>query len=69
MRLPALSDWLIDRRHCDLRWLGQARPLRERVLAGLPQLPEDDQQLVALRDKRREHLLHYIFKFRASHRP
>lgn len=52
MRLPALSDWLIDRRHCDLRWLGQARPLRERVLAGLPQLPEDDQQLVALRDKR-----------------
>ena len=53
-------DWLIDRRHCDVKWLGQVRPLREKVHASLLQLPEDDQRLTALRDKRREHVSHHI---------
>ena len=48
----AASDWLIDRRHCDSKWLAQIRPIRERVQANFPHLPPD--VLASFSDQQRE---------------
>lgn len=47
-----LLDWLIDRRHCDPKWVSQIRPIREKINTGLLQLPTDEERLASLRDKR-----------------
>ena len=34
-------DWLIDRRHCDIRWHHQLRDIKDTVKRGLVNLPRD----------------------------
>ena len=38
-------DWLIDRRHCNLRWASEAKAVRERLQQALAQLPSHPAEL------------------------
>ena len=35
-------DWLVDRRHCEARWLVDGRAVAKRVRQALEQLPPND---------------------------
>ncbi|XP_060636868.2 CDK5 regulatory subunit-associated protein 3 isoform X2 [Anolis sagrei] len=36
-----LLDWLVDRRHCNLKWQGQVRTVREKIAAAIQDMPEN----------------------------
>ena len=40
---PLSPDWLIDRRHCDNRWHGECKVVREGVAAAVKGLPPSEQ--------------------------
>ena len=44
-------DWLIDRRHCDIRWHHQLRDIKDRVKHGLVNLPRDVLKLESILTK------------------
>ena len=47
-----LLDWLIDRRHCDVRWHHQLRQIREKVSQSLSGLPKGTPaELLELKDE------------------
>lgn len=46
-----LLDWLIDRRHCDVKWLAQARIIREMIQANLTHLPSDNELLASFKER------------------
>ncbi|KAL5508879.1 hypothetical protein EMCRGX_G004141 [Ephydatia muelleri] len=48
-----LIDWLVDRRHCDLKWLNEAREIQGRVKRALGDLPEQIKRALHVTD------LHY----------
>lgn len=35
-------DWLIDRRHCELRWHQQLQEIKSKIKRALPSLPKDE---------------------------
>lgn len=35
-----LADWLLDRRHCDVRWQAAALVIREKINAAIQDMPE-----------------------------
>ncbi len=37
------SDWLIDRRHCELKWHSQAREIHDKIRAAVGSLPSSEQ--------------------------
>ncbi|NXA42199.1 CK5P3 protein, partial [Eudromia elegans] len=36
-------DWLVDRRHCSLRWQGRVRLIRDKIEAALRDMPENEE--------------------------
>lgn len=48
------TDWLIDRRHCELKWIAQVRQVRESVSLCLQQLPVENEQIARIRERERE---------------
>ncbi|XP_062993814.1 CDK5 regulatory subunit-associated protein 3 [Elgaria multicarinata webbii] len=44
-----LLDWLVDRRHCSLKWQGQVRTVREKIATAIQDMPENEEirQLLA----------------------
>ncbi|NWV27072.1 CK5P3 protein, partial [Origma solitaria] len=38
-----LLDWLLDRRHCSVRWQSQAQLIRQRIQAALQDMPENQE--------------------------
>ncbi|XP_042331797.1 CDK5 regulatory subunit-associated protein 3 [Sceloporus undulatus] len=44
-----LLDWLVDRRHCSLKWQGQVRTVREKIAVAIQDMPENEEikQLLA----------------------
>ncbi|XP_064397823.1 CDK5 regulatory subunit-associated protein 3-like [Halichondria panicea] len=44
-----LLDWLVDRRHCDSKWHGNSKLVRERITAAVKELPSSE-QLAWVRD-------------------
>uniref|UniRef100_A0A8C0HLD9 CDK5 regulatory subunit associated protein 3 n=1 Tax=Buteo japonicus TaxID=224669 RepID=A0A8C0HLD9_9AVES len=43
------SDWLVDRRHCNLKWQSQVLVIREKINAAIQDMPENEEikQLLA----------------------
>ncbi|XP_044300644.1 CDK5 regulatory subunit-associated protein 3 isoform X1 [Varanus komodoensis] len=44
-----LLDWLVDRRHCSLKWKGQVHAVREKIATAIQDMPENEEikQLLA----------------------
>lgn len=44
-----LADWLVDRRHCNLKWQSQVLAIREKINAAIQDMPENEEikQLLA----------------------
>uniref|UniRef100_A0A8C0IBH3 CDK5 regulatory subunit associated protein 3 n=1 Tax=Bubo bubo TaxID=30461 RepID=A0A8C0IBH3_BUBBB len=44
-----LADWLVDRRHCNLKWQSQVLAVREKINAAIQDMPENEEikQLLA----------------------
>ncbi|KAH0626789.1 hypothetical protein JD844_001991 [Phrynosoma platyrhinos] len=38
-----LLDWLVDRRHCSLKWQGQVRAVREKIAVAIQDMPENEE--------------------------
>nr|XP_028559013.1 CDK5 regulatory subunit-associated protein 3 isoform X1 [Podarcis muralis] len=38
-----LLDWLVDRRHCSLKWQGQVRTVREKIVLAMQDMPENEE--------------------------
>lgn len=38
-----LLDWLLDRRHCDLKWQNDALEVREKINAAIQDMPPVDE--------------------------
>lgn len=38
-----LLDWLVDRRHCNLKWQSQVKIIREKINAAIQDMPENDE--------------------------
>ncbi|XP_066483979.1 CDK5 regulatory subunit-associated protein 3 isoform X2 [Tiliqua scincoides] len=38
-----LLDWLVDRRHCSLKWQGQVRTVREKIALAIQDMPENEE--------------------------
>ncbi|XP_053118227.1 CDK5 regulatory subunit-associated protein 3 isoform X2 [Hemicordylus capensis] len=38
-----LLDWLVDRRHCSLKWQGQVRIVREKIAMAIQDMPENEE--------------------------
>ncbi|XP_054851483.1 CDK5 regulatory subunit-associated protein 3 isoform X2 [Eublepharis macularius] len=38
-----LLDWLVDRRHCSLKWQGQVRTVREKIAMAIQDMPENEE--------------------------
>ncbi|XP_077170095.1 CDK5 regulatory subunit-associated protein 3 [Paroedura picta] len=38
-----LLDWLVDRRHCSLKWQGQVRTVREKIATAIQDMPENEE--------------------------
>ncbi|KAJ6658214.1 hypothetical protein lerEdw1_001481 [Lerista edwardsae] len=38
-----LLDWLVDRRHCSLKWQGQVRAVREKIALAIQDMPENEE--------------------------
>lgn len=47
--LICLADWLVDRRHCNLKWQSQVLVIREKINAAIQDMPENEEikQLLA----------------------
>ena len=50
--IVCMLDWLVDRRHCSLKWRQQLTPVREKFITALNQVPGDirDKVEVARKD-------------------
>ncbi|XP_009893695.1 PREDICTED: CDK5 regulatory subunit-associated protein 3, partial [Charadrius vociferus] len=48
-RLALVFDWLVDRRHCNLKWQSQVLAIREKINAAIQDMPENEEikQLLA----------------------
>lgn len=44
-------DWLIDRRHCDLRWHRQLQELKPKIRASLLSLPKNEDTISRILNK------------------
>lgn len=40
---PPPPDWLVDRRHCGLRWQAQVSAVRQKIEAALRDMPEHEE--------------------------
>ena len=58
---PLPTDWLIDRRHCELKWVTHVRQIRESVSHCLQQLPGENEEIARIRGKERE-CAHEVWK-------
>lgn len=38
-----LLDWLVDRRHCNLKWQSQVLTIREKINAAIQDMPESEE--------------------------
>lgn len=38
-----LSDWLLDRRHCNIKWQGKVKTVREKINAAIQDMPENEE--------------------------
>ncbi|XP_053739603.1 CDK5 regulatory subunit-associated protein 3 [Synchiropus splendidus] len=38
-----LLDWLLDRRHCNIKWQGAIKVIREKINAAIQDMPENDE--------------------------
>ncbi|XP_020641162.3 CDK5 regulatory subunit-associated protein 3 isoform X2 [Pogona vitticeps] len=38
-----LLDWLVDRRHCNLKWQAQVRTVREKIAVAIQDMPENEE--------------------------
>jgi len=38
-----LLDWLIDRRHCDLKWQDKASTIREKINTAIQDMPPNEE--------------------------
>lgn len=41
--LVSLADWLVDRRHCNLKWQSLVRTIREKINAAIQDMPESEE--------------------------
>lgn len=39
----ASADWLVDRRHCDLKWQNAVADIREKINAAIQDMPENEE--------------------------
>lgn len=46
-----MLDWLIDRRHCDLRWHHQLREIKSKIKSALVHLPKDEPKIISATDE------------------
>ncbi|NWV32512.1 CK5P3 protein, partial [Grantiella picta] len=54
-----LLDWLLDRRHCSVRWQSQAQLIREKIQAALQDMPEN-QEIKELLERSYLHYFHCL---------
>lgn len=38
-----LADWLVDRRHCNLKWQSLVLMIREKINAAIQDMPENEE--------------------------
>lgn len=41
--IHVFSDWLVDRRHCSLKWQNAVMAIREKINAALQDMPENEE--------------------------
>uniref|UniRef100_A0A8C6IZP2 Uncharacterized protein n=1 Tax=Melopsittacus undulatus TaxID=13146 RepID=A0A8C6IZP2_MELUD len=54
-----LLDWLVDRRHCNLKWQSQVQAIREKINAAIQDMPEN-QEIKQLLDGAYLHYFHCL---------
>lgn len=37
------ADWLLDRRHCNLKWQNAVKDIREKINAAIQDMPENEE--------------------------
>lgn len=37
------TDWLLDRRHCNLKWQNTVKAIREKINAAIQDMPENEE--------------------------
>lgn len=37
------ADWLVDRRHCNLKWQNAVKDIREKINAAIQDMPENEE--------------------------
>lgn len=49
LNLSVSTDWLLDRRHCNLKWQSAVKIIREKINAAIQDMPENEEikQLLA----------------------